>query len=242
MPNPKIGPPNPPEFLSQVPKSVVRALDVSEVLRDALSSMKLPAKYNSVIALSMIESYFDAAKRQQRRIERAKASIHKSRATGVSRVRNLFYDVHFYLISWARIAKLARFIRQTTRFSRTGLVCRRYRADLDSRIEARDHLEHLEDRLSGEKYQSKLDVPNDLLNMANQYLTYGGRRLDIGPDSIRLLKTIRDEFFTAVLFDSIEAVAREDESRLSVIFKKAASKVHIARSTRKVERMLKGRT
>jgi hypothetical protein len=244
MPNPKVKLPNPPAFLSQVPKAVVRALDVSEVLRDALTSMKNPAKYGPVIALSTIESYFDAAKRQQRRIERDRASIHKSfsGATGVGRGRNLFYDVHFYLISWARIAKLARFIQQTTRFSRTGLVLRRYAADLKNRIDARDHLEHFEERLPGGKKQSKLAVPNDLLNMANQYLTYGGRRLDIGPDSIRLLKTIRDEFFTAVLLDSLEAVAKLNESRLSDLLKRAAAKVHVARTTTRVKRMLKGRT
>jgi len=243
MPNPRVGSPNPPQFLSQVPKAVVRALDVSEVFRDALTSMKHPAKYGPVIALSAIESYFDTAKRQQRRIERAKASIHKSflHPTGVNRGKNLFYDVHFYLIAWSRIAKLARFIQETTRFSRTGLALRRFQADLKDRIDARDHLEHFEERLPGGKKQSKLAVPNDLLNMANQYLTYGGRRIDIGPDSVRLLKTIRDEFFTGVLFDSIEVLAQEDPSRLSHLFKRAVAEVQVARTTRKVKNILKGR-
>ena len=73
------------------------------------------------------------------------------------------------------------------------MVSRKYQTDLKDRKDARDHLEHFEERLPGEKNQSTLGDPNDLLNMANQYLTYGGRRIDIGPDSIRLLKTIRDE-------------------------------------------------
>ena len=241
MPNPKVGPLNPPAFLAQIPKAAVRALDVSEILRDALNSMKNPEVYGPTIALNAIESYFDAAKLQQRRIERAKVSIHKSfsHATGVRRGRNLFYDVHFYLISWARIAKLARFIQQATRFSRTELVLRRYAADLKDRIDARDHLEHFEERLPGGKNQRKLAVPNDLLNMANQYLTYGGRKLDIGPDSIRLLKTIRDEFFIAVLYDSLEKLATANQSRLSDLLNAAASKVHIARTTRKIKRMMK---
>ena len=122
------------------------------------------------------------------------------------------------------------------------MVLRRYAADLKNRIDARDHLEHFEERLPGGKKQSKLAAPNDLLNIANQYLTYGGRRLDIGPDSIHLLKTIRDEFFTAVLFDSLEAIAKVNKNRLSNLFNTAASKVHVARTTRKVKRMLKGRT
>ena len=98
MPNPKVGPPNPPVFLSQIPKAVVRALDISEIFRDTLNSMKTPEMYGPVIALSAIDSYFDAAKLQQRRIERARVSIHKSfsHATGVRRGRNLFCDVLFY--------------------------------------------------------------------------------------------------------------------------------------------------
>ena len=241
MPNLKAGPPNPPSFLTQIPKAVVRALDGSEILRDALDSMKSPEVYGPVIALNAIESYFDAAKLQQRRIERAKVSIQKpfSHATGDRRGRNLFYDVHFYLISWARIAKLARFIQQATRFSRTGLVLRRYATDLKDRIDARDHLEHFEERLPGGKNQKKLIVPNDLLNMANQYLTYGGRKLDVGPDSIRLLKTIRDEFLLAVLYDSLEKLATADQNRLSDLLSRAASNVHTARMTSKIQRMMK---
>ncbi len=243
MANPRVGPPKPPAFLDQIPKGVVRALDVSKILGDALNSMRNPEVYGVVIALNAINSYFDAAKLQQRRIERARVSLHKSFSEpgGRRRGRNLFYDVHFYLISWARIAKLAGFIRQTTRFSRIGLVLRRYAPELKQRIDARDHLEHFEERLPGGKKQSKLAVPNDLLNMANQYLTYGGRRLDIGPDSIRLLKTIRDEFFTAVLYDSLETLAMENQSRLSHLLNVAASRVYIARTTRKIERMVKER-
>jgi hypothetical protein len=244
MPNPKVGPPTPPAFFEQLPKAIVRAIDVSEALRDAMTSMNALTKYGPVIALRTINSYFDAAKLQQRRIERARLSIQKSfsHGTSVRRGKNLFYDVHFYLISWARIAKLARFIAQTTRFSRTGLVLRRYATDLKDRIDARDHLEHFEDRLPGGKEQHKLAVPNDLLNMLNQYLTYGGRKLDIGTDSIRLLKTIHEEFLLATLYDSLEELATTNRSRLSDLFNAAASKVHVARTTRKVKRMLKGKT
>ncbi len=244
MPNPKIGPPSRPECVSHVPESVLRALDLSKVLREALTSMKHPAEDGPLIALSMIESYFDTAKRQQCRIERARASIHRSfrRAKGVTPGRNLFGDVHFYIISWERIYKLAESIRKNTRFSRTGVVLRRYRSDLVSRRKARHHLEHLEERIPGGKYQSKLAVPNDLLNMANQYFTFGGSRLDVGPGSIRLLKEFCDEFFTAVKYDSIEALERKDKRRLLVLITKAGRQVHLARLTRQVKRMLKART
>jgi hypothetical protein len=243
MPNSKVGPPDPPKFLSQIPKAVVRALDVSEILSATLYSMKSPEVSGPVIALSTIESYFDAAKLQQRRIERAKVSIQKSisNTTGHRRGKNLFYDVHFYLISWARIAKLARFIQQTTKFSRTGLVLRRYAKDLKDRIDARDHLEHFEERLPGGKNRKKLAKSNDLLNMVNQYLTFGGRKLDIGPDSIRLLKSIHDEFVLAILYDSIENLATVDQNRLSDLLSMAASNVHITRMTKKIKKMMKDR-
>ena len=244
MPNSKVDPPSPPDALSQVPKAIVRALDLSEVFQDALSAIKHPEKYGPLIALHTIESYFDAAKRQQRRIQRAEVSILRSfsHPTRIMPGKNLFYDVHFYLICWARIAKLAWFIQQTTKFSRTGLVLRQFKRDLEARINARDHLEHFEERLPGGKKHSKLAVPNDLVNMVNQHLTYGGRRIDIGPDSIRLLNTIHDEFVTALLFDSIEVLAEEDETRLSRLLNAAVSKVHIAQTTRNVTRMLKDRT
>ena len=243
MPNPTIGPPVTPDFLSQVPKAVVRSLDVSEVLRDAMTGINHPEPYGPVIALASIESYFAAAKHQQRRIARARASIHRSfsSAKKVRPGKNLFSDVHFYLIAWARIEKLAQFIRKQTRFSRIGLVLKRYHTDLKNRIDARDHLEHFEDRLPGGKRRSKLAVPNDLLGMVNQYVTFGGRRLDIGPESIRLLKAFRDEFLTAVLYDSIDSLRNNDERQLLRLLKTASSNVSVARTTKKVEQMLKGR-
>ena len=50
------------------------------------------------------------------------------------------------------------------------------------RIDARDHLEHFDERLLDGKNQSKLQNPKDLLNMENYYRTFAGRRTDISPD------------------------------------------------------------
>lgn len=234
---------SPPDFLSHMPKSVVRALDESEVFRDALLSNSHPDPYGPIIALSSIDSYLDAAIRQQRRIAYAKSSIHKSftGATGVRRGQSLFYDAHFYLISWARIAKLARFVRQTTKFPRIGLVLRKYRTALNDRIDARDHLEHFEDRLPGGKNRDKLHIPNDLLNMTNHHLTFGGRRVDIGPQSLSLLGIIRNDLFAAVLYDSLESLACHNEERFYLLLQKTESKVHTDRTIRKIKKLLKAR-
>ncbi len=72
--------------------------------------------------------------------------------------------------------------------------------------------------------------------------TYGGRRVDIGPESLRLLKTTYDEFITALFFDSIEVLAEKDEVRLSHLLSAAASKVHIGQTTSNVTRLLKAKT
>ncbi|MFH1069348.1 MAG: hypothetical protein V1794_06960 [Candidatus Glassbacteria bacterium] len=243
MPNQKSITIEPPACLSKVPKSVVRALDVFGVLQDALSSIKHPNIYGPVIALDMIDSYYDAAKLQQKRIEKAKASIHRSiaRAMRVKKRSNLFSDVHFYIISWARIYKLAKSIRNKTRFCRTSKVLRLYNKILKNRIDARDHLEHLEERLPGGEHLKKLDNPNDLSNMFNQYYTYGGFRIDVGPESIKLLRKFRDELFLAVLYDSIEILDSNDPDRLIFLLKRASKEVLDAQTTRQVNRMLKSR-
>ena len=119
-----------------VPRVIVRALDTSQVFDYALTANEHPEKYGPVIALDSIESCFDAAKIQQRRIQREKISIRQSFSKS-KRTRsgaNLFYDVHFYLICWARFAKLVRFIRQETRFPKTGLEFRRFKGDLDAEL------------------------------------------------------------------------------------------------------------
>jgi hypothetical protein len=175
MPNSKIGPPTPPAVLARVPKSVIRALDVADVLMDALATTSPPIGLGPVLALNSIDSYLDAAKHQRRRIERARAATFVGIRLRKHIHGNLFNDVHFYLICWARIAKLARFIADKTRFKRVGLVLRRYHPELKERIDCRDHLEHFEERLPGGVKQDRLPVPNDLLNMINQHGQHRGR-------------------------------------------------------------------
>lgn len=226
MPGTKVTPPAPSDVLRRVPRTVVRALEASDSLRSAVAVLRPDGGLGPVIALGGLESYFQAARRQQHRIERAKATLLKSAST---RTRPLFDEVHFYLICWARIAKLGRFIAQATRFRRPGRVLRRYHAALEERIDARDHLEHFEERLPGGSRRATLAIPGDLLNMNGDFLTYGGKRIDIGPRSLRLLKEIVTEFQTAVLYDSIEAVAAADPNRAAGLLRRAGATVQIAR-------------
>lgn len=243
MPNVTIPPPVPPPFLIQLPKSLVRAIDATEVFSEALLCVNHTAIYGPIIAQSSIDSYFAAARRQQQRIERARRSVQRrlSNSRRVLSRTSLFHEIHFYLISWTRVAQLAEFIRDRvgSAYRRTGLVYRRfYYTDLRLRIDARDHLEHFEDRLPGGKEQSKLGIPSDLLNVSNEFLTFRGTRVDIGPASLKILKMFRDEFADAILFDSCE-VLEGDADRLARVLKRAASRLTVPRARRHAQRLLR---
>ena len=236
MPNPKVSPPQPPPFWNQVPKSLWRRLKLEDVFRDALAAKGQPDLYGLVLALYSLDSYVEAARRQQRRIKRAMAAPLRPGARSSS---SLFNDTHFYLISWSRVAKLTRFISARTRFRRVGLVLRRYRSDFKCRIDGRDHLEHFEERLPGGPKVKRLKTPNDLFSMTNHYITYGGKRLDVGPDSLKLLLTATREFRTALLYDSIQALANADGPRLRRLLDRAAAKEHhVARITKEAREIL----
>ena len=228
-----------PPILEKVPRAVIRALDVTDLLRNTVGALNPPIGLGPIIAFNSIEAYLDAAKRQQRRIEQARAAIVKGILSQRHVRGNLFNEVHFYLICWARIAKLGRFIADKTRFRQVGLVLRRYHAELEERIDCRDHLEHFEERLPGGPKQNKLLAPNDLLNMTGEHVTYGGRKLDIGPASIRLLQTIVAELHTAILFDSVEALATADPDRLSFLIQRTASNIQIAKARRAIQNVRK---
>jgi hypothetical protein len=235
LPTANPGVPTPPEPLRGVPRAIVRALHPSDALRAALAVLKPDHGVGALLAFDGLQSYFDAAKRQQRRIERARAALLKRT---VGRTRPLFDEVHFYLICWARIAKLGRFIAHETRFARASRVLRRYHGGLTERIRARDHLEHFEERLPGGRRHHLLAIPGDLLNLHGEFLSFGGQRVDIGPRSIRLLAAMVNEFRTAVLFDSIEALAAADLRRLDGLLRQAGSDVQIARVMRKVRSLV----
>jgi hypothetical protein len=235
MPNPNVPALSPPKILVGAPKKFVKALDVSRFIEEALTAINYPEPLSIIIALHTLESYLDAAKREQRRISKAQNSVWKLKRL---RQSGLFHDAHFYLISWARIAKLARFIAEQTRFRRTGLVLRQYNTALKQRIDGRDHLEHFEERLPGGPKHGKLIVPNDLLNMTNEYLSYGGHKIDIGTKSIHLLKTIVEEFRKALLFDAIEALESTKPDILRTLFKDAATSIWISALQKKAERQI----
>jgi len=234
----------PPKFLTNAPKFLIKALDPSEALRTVLAAATDdPSADGPILALDRLQFYLDAAKRQQKRIGAIRALRHKRmRAARPRRDDGLFADVHFYVICWTMVCKLAESVRDRLNqnasrwnvptFSRIGEVLRPYHSELKKRTDARDHLEHFDERLPGGKSAHKLRTPNDLLNMRNEFLTYGGNRLDIGPDSVRLLKEIVSRFQRALLHDSLEALQTTSPGDLSRLLGRAARRVRTARAER----------
>ncbi len=151
---------------------------------------------------------------------------------------NLFDDVHFYVIGWARIGKFARFISQQTRYTQVGRVLRRFHKELDERHHLRNHLEHMEDRLPGGKEAPQMLVPDALFNMVNDKVSYERRLVDVGEESGRLLSQFLAELREAVLFDSMATLLSMNPDRLRQILADAARDAHTRRLTRRVSRML----
>ena len=87
MVNTKIGPPRIPDVLLGVPKTMIRALDPSDALHATMSITNHNQMLGPVIALGAVDSYFKAAKRQQRRIESAKAGDRKSTRLNSSHIQ-----------------------------------------------------------------------------------------------------------------------------------------------------------
>lgn len=240
MPNKRVAPPLAPRVLEGVPQSVIRSVGAHDALFYALDAEKHPNPYGPIVALHTLESYFDAAKRQQRRIEKASASRRKPPISRRPRVRNsLFEDIHFYLICWARIAKLGRYIANETKWRRIGLVLRRYHPELEKRRNGRDYLEHFEERVPGTPKYKKMRVPNDLFNMTNNHATFGGNSVNVGPESIRLLKAIIEEFRQALIFDAVESLAKADLNRMSRLLGSAASTVRTRSTIRRAKTIMR---
>jgi len=230
--------PKPPAFLDFVPRSIVRKLDAAEALLFALDSRSRSSAYGPHIALGSLRSTLAAAQVQQQRIRRAKKSILQKPLTG-GRINSLFFDVHFYLICWARIDKLATFVARHTGFQQPKLVLRRYRSRLDRMSDFRDHLEHFEERLPGSSARHEtLRVPADLFNMFGDSVTIGGDTVNVGIESFSLLAGIVDEFEEAVLFDALETLWSVEPARVSHLLRRAALPGQILRTTRQIQRML----
>lgn len=229
-----------PPSLAGLPKAVLKQLEAAEALLFALDTRNRPPAFAIAVylAFGQLRAMFDAARVQQQRIQRTRRRI--SRAGLLRRGhRALFYEVHFYLICWARVQKLAQYVTDKSGFSRAKLVLKRHRALLNRMTVFRDHLEHFEERLPGGPRRRALRVAGDLFNISGTLVSIGGEQVDVGAGSLHRLVSLVEEFETAVLYDALEELAQRESSGVPHQVQRAAVSVAMDRKLRQVRQMLR---
>ncbi len=83
-----------------------------------------------------------------------------------------------------------------------------HRSALTAYQEMRDHYEHFDERLPGQRNRHRLAVPGDLGNFLGHTLTFGGRKVDVGPESLTLLKSIVSEVLFALKVGTLEKLSK----------------------------------
>ena len=192
-------------------KTVLDSLDPSHIamhLRDDDSKAGITLN----IALSTVESYLAEAAVQQRRIVREQKAIREYMRQVQSDIRsgqdwpsrrrrrhraNAFRSVHLYLTCWRMVGRHLDLVSRTCGLPEVRAALRPHRSTLKAYQDMRDHYEHFDERLPGQRNVRRLALPNDLGNFVGHTLTFGGRSIDIGPKSLALLKRIVSEALIA---------------------------------------------
>lgn len=196
----------PPPIIEQIPKSALRYLDASDVVRaQSLVNLKLEC---IDLMFHHLQSLATVASLQQRRIERAKRGPGPVRGRQLGmRLIQLFAETEFYLICWTRIQNIGRKLKEITQSARVNAVLSHFDHELNARRRMRNHLEHFEERLHEPQRYLKHDL-RDLKNMAGEFLTIGGEKVDVGAQSRELLIEIVNAIKTAVLYDALDELSK----------------------------------
>ena len=154
------------------------------------------------IAYDRILKYFQAARTQQRRIARLlkQQDLYVSRLTLGDNLSNsrlarpkafsqIFTEIHFYFISWHTIGESFKALSTFGRLSCIKPLLSRYRHLLEHYSDGRHILEHFGERLPGGKHM-QIAGALDLGNLHEFNFTFGGKKWDVGPNSMEPLKTL----------------------------------------------------
>ena len=170
-------------------------------------------------ALSTVESYLAEAAVQQRRIVREQRAIRTylqtMRLEGAGNWQNRrrhhrpnrLRSVHFYLTCWRMIDRHLDLVSRTSGLAEVKAALRPRRHTLGQYRQMRDHYEHIDERLPGRRGVRRMAVPSDLGNFIGYTLSFGGERVDIGPNSLLLLKRIVNEILTGFKLGAIRTVS-----------------------------------
>jgi hypothetical protein len=128
----------------------------------------------------------------------------------------LFADIHFYAICWNAIGRNLTVIRSETKSYGMRCAMRPYAADFTEYKRMRDHLEHFDDRLPGRRGVKRLKQPWDLGNAFGGVYSFGGDKVDIGPQSLLRLRRVvtsvemalKQEFWQTIVKNRPDAIQR----------------------------------
>ncbi|MFQ5880804.1 MAG: hypothetical protein ACE5IZ_11625, partial [Dehalococcoidia bacterium] len=113
---------------------------------------------------------------------------------------------------WDAVGKMMRVIGDCSGFAAASDVYDRHRDTIERYREARNHLEHFDERLPGGKRVGQLAIPSDLGNLSDGVYSFGGKSWDVTPSSLAILEEIVDEFNSEIRSESIARHRAERES------------------------------
>jgi hypothetical protein len=148
-----------------------------------------------VMCAEQIELYSGTATRQMERIDAgfsAFVAAFDPAAVDPSRVRwqdvaaireQVKADVHFYFTCWTMVLRAFERMKDRSRLGSLGDAWRRHERVLRHYDRARDHIEHLVDRMPGERNQKRLTDDGGTWGFGNVKIRDAGRFWQSGDDS-----------------------------------------------------------
>jgi len=150
-----------------------------------------------LVSFILLEKYFFGCYNQQVKIEKNKLNIRSYQKRNNNdwqiELKNLFLNIHFYLICWANIMKILRKLENTIKDKNFKKIIAKYNPKLKKFIEFRTYLEHFIENLENEKKKRLLKNPADMGNLNGDFFTFGGKKLYIGEENLELLDNFYDD-------------------------------------------------
>jgi hypothetical protein len=164
------------------------ALDEEKRLLD--EDLKLMESYHKKWAelrhMSM-EEKFNKLRKLEKEMSRGNLERTKRIALRQQVIAQVFADIHFYFICWDTIHKMMKVLKKYSGFKSAIEVYKTHQKTLEQYAAARNHHEHLDERLPG----GKRDMGSDLGNLVTGgKFSFGGEKWDVTPSSLKLLEKI----------------------------------------------------
>jgi len=217
-----------------IPRGLLSAISATELVGYVCAGEKFEAVS---LTLMTVEDYLDEAALLQRRMTRARRAIAgglvDARMRGARPARRFpFRAVHFYANCWTIIGLHLRTIRDVSGFQTVGRALRPHIKLFERYTGIRDHYEHLNERLPGQRRAHRLRVRNDFGNLMGTMLTLGGDRTDVGPASMQTLRSIVREVIGAFRTAALEKLEFEQPRS----FARLVHRAHTQRAVRRLQR------